>query len=119
MNELRQEEGVQVYTGTELLLKGALEAGVSLLTGYPGSPVADFFEMPRSRRTLLEELGVVFQIANNEALAAARIHGSQMGDLKALAVMKSLGFHVASDGLALGNLAKAGTRGGSSYRRRR
>jgi len=110
---LRQEVGVQVYTGTELLLKGALEAGVSLLTGYPGSPVADFFELPPSRRTLLEEQGVVFQIANNEALAAARINGSQMGDLKALAVMKSLGFHVASDGLALGNLAKGETRGGA------
>lgn len=110
---LRQELGVQVYTGTELLLKGALEAGVSLLTGYPGSPVADFFEMPRSRRILLEELGIVFQVANNEALAAARINGSQMGDLKAMAVMKSLGFHVASDGLALGNLAKAGSKGGA------
>lgn len=110
---LRPEVGVQVYTGAELLLKGALESGVSLLTGYPGSPVADFFDMPRSRKSLLEGLGVVFQIANNEALAAARIHGSQMGDLKAIAVMKSLGFHVASDGLALGNLAKAGTQGGA------
>lgn len=79
----RQEAGVQVYRGTKLLLKGALEAGVSLLTGYPGSPVADFFDVPKSRRVLLEELGIVFQMANNEALAAACIHGSQVGDLKA------------------------------------
>ena len=110
---LTQESGTNVYTGTELLLKGALEAGVNLLTGYPGSPVADFFDLRETHQRLLEKYGIIFQIANNEALAAARLNGSQMGGLKAMAVMKSLGFHVASDGLALGNLAKAKSRGGA------
>ena len=35
-----QASGAHVYTGCELLVKGALESGVSLLTGYPGSPIA-------------------------------------------------------------------------------
>ena len=36
------ESGREVFTGNELLVKGALEVegGVHLLTGYPGSPVA-------------------------------------------------------------------------------
>lgn len=108
-----QERGIQVYTGMELLLKGALESGVSLLTGYPGSPIADFFNVARSVRDLLKEKGIVLQVANNEALSAARLNGSQMEDIKAIAAMKSVGAHVASDGLALGNLSKSSHRGGA------
>lgn len=106
-------DGVEVFTGTELLWKGALEGGCSLLTGYPGSPVADFFNVPRDIQNILKEKGIVFQIANNEALAAARLNGSQMADIRAMAVVKSVGFHVASDGLALGNLSKSGHCGGA------
>src|SRR3989338_2389530 len=101
-----QDKGIQAYTGTELLLKGALEGKVSLLTGYPGSPVADFFNAGKTIRDYLREKGIVFQVANNEALSAARLNGAQMEDIKAIAVMKSVGAHVASDGLALGNIAK-------------
>ena len=108
-----QESGLQVYSGTELLLKGALESGVGLLTGYPGSPLADFFDAARSAKELLLEKGIVFEMANNEALAAARLNGSQMSDIRALAVMKSVGAHVASDSLSLGNLAKASHNGGA------
>ena len=108
-----QERGTQVYTGTELILKGALEGRVSLLTGYPGSPVADFFNVARNVRELLNEKGILVQVANNEALGAARVNGAQMEDLKALAVMKSVGAHVASDALALGNLSKSSHKGGA------
>jgi len=108
-----QESGIQVYTGSELLMKGALEGGASYLTGYPGSPVADFFNIGKAAEGILKENGVVFEIANNEALAVARLNGSQMADINAMAVMKSIGGHVASDGLALGNLAKSGHKGGA------
>src|SRR3989338_3111928 len=108
-----QERGTQAYTGTELILKGALEGGVSLLTGYPGSPLADFFNSARLVKELLKEKGIVFQVANNEALGAARVNGSQMEDIKAIVAMKSVGAHVASDGLALGNLSKTPHKGGA------
>ena len=36
---LIQDNGANVYTGCELLVKGALESNVSLITGYPGSPI--------------------------------------------------------------------------------
>ena len=108
-----QERGTQVYTGTELILKGALEGKVSLLTGYPGSPIADFFNSARNIKELLKDKGILFQIANNEALGAARVNGSQMEDIKAIVAMKSVGAHVASDGLALGNLSKTSHKGGA------
>ena len=108
-----QMEGAQVYTGAELLIKGALEAEVSLITGYPGSPVADFFNVAGSIKSLLKENGVLVQIANNEALGAARVNGAQMEDIRAIVAMKSVGAHVASDGLALGNLSKASQKGGA------
>ncbi len=112
-SRFRQDRGVQVYTGCELLLKGALEGKVSLLTGYPGSPIADFFNSARTVKDLLKDKGILFQVANNEALAAARVNGSQMDDIKAVVAMKSVGAHVASDGLALGNLSKSSHKGGA------
>ena len=63
-----QAEGTNVYTGCELLVKGALESGVSLLTGYPGSPLAEVFDVIQRNAVLLKENGIVAQIANNEAL---------------------------------------------------
>lgn len=108
-----QKSGIQVYSGTELIFKGALEGGASLLTGYPGSPVADFFNVAKQAEELLKEKGIVLQIANNEALGVARLNGSQMADIRALCVIKSVGLHVASDGLALGNLSKSSHQGGA------
>ena len=106
-----QASGTHVYTGCELLVKGALESGVSLLTGYPGSPIAEVFDILQRNAELLKTNGIVAQIANNEALSIARLNGTQMADLRAITFMKSVGFHVASDSLAISNLA--GTTGGA------
>lgn len=106
-----QSNGTNVYTGCELLVKGALESGVSLMTGYPGSPLAEVFDVLQRNSDLLKSQGIVAQIANNEALSVARLNGSQMVDMRAIAFMKSVGLHVASDALAISNLA--GTTGGA------
>ncbi len=109
------ESGPEIYLGNELLLKGALETpgGVHLLTGYPGSPVAAFFNAVAAAREALRDHGVVGTIASNEALSVAMVNGSQMAPLRAMTVIKSVGVHVASDGLALGNLAGAHPEGGA------
>src|SRR3954452_2946177 len=54
------ESGREVFTGNELLIKGALETdgGVHLLTGYPGSPVAGFFDVCGAIKDLLQTNGV-------------------------------------------------------------
>jgi len=102
-----RESGVDVFDGNELLVKRALETdgGVHLLTGYPGSPVATFFDTLGDCAELLKKHGIEARLANNEALAVAAINGSQMGPLRSMVVFKSVGLHVASDALALGNLA--------------
>ena len=40
--------GTEVFNGNEILVKGCLEVdgGIHLCTGYPGSPVATFFDVP-------------------------------------------------------------------------
>ena len=106
-----QSTGTNVYTGCELLVKGSLESGVSLMTGYPGSPLAEVFDVLQRNADLLKSNGIVAQIANNEALSIARLNGSQMADMRAIAFMKSVGLHVASDALAISNMA--GTTGGA------
>lgn len=106
-----QSNGTNVYTGCELLVKGSLEGGVSLLTGYPGSPLAEVFDVLERNADLLKSNGIVAQIGNNEALSVARLNGSQMANIRAIAFMKSVGMHVASDSLAISNMA--GTTGGA------
>ncbi|NKB70547.1 MAG: indolepyruvate ferredoxin oxidoreductase [Candidatus Latescibacteria bacterium] len=108
-----QDRGTGIFTGNELIVKGALESGVGAITGYPGSPLAELFDTLANIKDLLNEHGIVAQIANNEALAAARLNGSQMDAIRAMAVMKSVGLHVAADGLALGNMAGAAANGGA------
>ena len=110
-NRFIQENGTNVYTGCELLVKGALEGQVNLLTGYPGSPLAEVFDVIKSNSALLKEHGILAQIANNEALSVARLNGSQMANLRAAAFMKNVGMHVGADALAISNLA--GTTGGA------
>ncbi|MBI3291827.1 MAG: 2-oxoacid:acceptor oxidoreductase family protein [Elusimicrobia bacterium] len=111
-NRFVKAEGIEAFTGNELIVKGALEASVALVTGYPGSPVSEVFDVLGSIRELLKEHGILAQIANNEALSAARLNGARMGNVRAMAVMKSLGMHVASDGLALDNLIEPNNEGG-------
>jgi len=109
------DSGREVFTGNELLIKGALETegGVHLLTGYPGSPVAGFFDIMGDLGDLLRAKGIRAFQANNEAISVAAVNGSQMAPTRAIAAFKSVGVHVASDALALGNLAGAHRQGGA------
>ncbi len=110
-----KDAGREVFTGNELLVKGCLETegGTHLWTGYPGSPVAGFFDTASELRELLRDHGIKATMANNEALAAAMVNGSQMHGLRAISVQKSVGLHVAADALALGNLVGAHPQGGA------
>ncbi len=108
-------DGPEIFTGNELLLKGALEAegGAHLLGGYPGSPIAGFFDALASVKDLINAKGIRAVINNNEALAAAMLNGSQVVGCRGMIVIKSVGAHVAADALALGNLAGANPDGGA------
>jgi indolepyruvate ferredoxin oxidoreductase len=112
---LLTSQGREVFLGNELLVKGCLETegGVHLLTGYPGSPVSGFFDSLSDIKDTLSDHGVRAFQANNEALAAASLNGSQMLACRGVLVMKSVGLHVAADALALGNLAGCHPQGGA------
>lgn len=110
-----KEEGREVFTGNELLVKGLLETegGTHLWTGYPGSPIAGFFDTIQALQEIPRQYGIQATMAANEALSIAMVNGSQMHGLRAIAAMKSVGVHVASDALAIGNLAGAHPDGGA------
>jgi indolepyruvate ferredoxin oxidoreductase len=109
-----KEEGTEVFLGNELLVKGLLETegGTHLWTGYPGSPISGFFDCIEAIQEIPKQYGISAVLANNEALSAAMVNGSQMHGLRAMCAMKSVGLHVATDALAIGNLAGAHPEGG-------
>ncbi|HXH30554.1 MAG TPA: 2-oxoacid:acceptor oxidoreductase family protein [Bacteriovoracaceae bacterium] len=98
----------KILNGNELLVQGALEAGFHLYTGYPGSPLADFFNILNSEKDELLKKGIRVVIANSEANAAAMASGAKMAGQNVLVAMKSMGLHVASDALSVGNFANPG-----------
>lgn len=99
---------IKILSGNELLIQGGLEAGFSLYTGYPGSPVADFFNILHHKKSELQSKGIRVVIANSEANAAAMASGAKMAGQDCLVAMKSMGLHVAADALSVGNFADPG-----------
>lgn len=95
-------------SGNELIIQGGLEAGFHLYTGYPGSPLADFFNILNEKKDQLNEKGIKVVIANSEANAAAMASGAKQAGKHCLVAMKSMGLHVASDALSVGNFANPG-----------
>ncbi len=98
----------QILNGNELIIQGGLEAGFSLYTGYPGSPLADYFNILYKRRQEFEQKGIRVVIANSEANAAAMASGAKQAGRDCLVAMKSMGLHVAADALSVGNFANPG-----------
>ena len=88
---LLRGDGRAVLGGNELIVKGALEAGVSLITGYPGSPVAEVFLICEEHAAALADLGVEAILANNEAQSAAMLNGArQVPGARSMTVFKSV-----------------------------
>ncbi len=110
---LRKGAG-DVFEGEGILAitKGLLQAGVSYITGYQGAPVSHLMDVLSDAKPLLDELGVHFAPAANEAGAASMLAASINYPMRGAAVWKStVGTNVASD--ALSNLASAGVKGGA------
>jgi indolepyruvate ferredoxin oxidoreductase len=98
----------KIFNGNELLIEGGKEAGFDLYTGYPGSPLADFFNILYEQKEQLKQQGIKVVIANSEANAAAMASGAKMAGKNVLVGMKSMGLHVAADALSVGNFANPG-----------
>jgi indolepyruvate ferredoxin oxidoreductase len=116
MNQ-QNNETFSILNGNELVVWGGLEAGFGLYTGYPGSPLGDFFSILENlkEKGKLEGTGAKVVIANSEANGAAMSSGAKMAGANTLLAMKSMGLHVASDPLSVGNFASASPIGQETF----
>lgn len=98
--------------GILAVTKALLEAGVAYVSGYQGSPISHLMDVLADAQPILEELGVYFEPAANEATAAAALSASVMYPVRGAVTWKStVGTNVASDALA--NLSSGGVTGGA------
>jgi len=93
--------------GNEALARGAIEAGVLFVTGYPGTPSS---EVITSLSSISKSTGVRVEWAVNEKVALELAAGVAFAGLRALVTMKSAGLNVAADPLL--SIAYSGVDGG-------
>jgi indolepyruvate ferredoxin oxidoreductase, alpha subunit len=110
---LRKGEG-EIFEGEGILAvtKAALQAGVSYVGGYQGSPVSHLVDVLSEAKDIMGQYGVHLEICANEGGAAAMLGASIQYPIRGLVTWKSTaGTNVASD--ALTNLASGGVTGGA------
>ncbi|MBU4427401.1 MAG: thiamine pyrophosphate-dependent enzyme [Desulfobacterales bacterium] len=105
---LDQNEEVQhLLMGNEAIARGALEAGVSVASGYPGTPSSEIIE---SLSRIARERNLYIEWSTNEKVALEVAAAASFANLRSLCAMKQNGVNVASDFLL--HLGLSGTRGG-------
>ena len=85
-----------VLLGNEAIVRGALEAGVNMVTCYPGTPSS---EVPDTFYKLGGEGRYKIEYAVNEKVAFEVAAGAALGGAQALVTMKHVGLNVAADPL--------------------
>ncbi|MEE9557589.1 MAG: thiamine pyrophosphate-dependent enzyme [Candidatus Adiutricales bacterium] len=93
--------------GNEGFARGALEAGVKVAAGYPGTPSSEIIEQLSN---VAHEADLYVEWSVNEKIALEVAAAASFSQLRSLAIMKQNGVNVASDFLL--HLALSGTRGG-------
>lgn len=93
--------------GNEAIARGALEAGVQLLSGYPGTPASEILD---SVAKVANNLNIYAEWSTNEKVAFEVAFGGAVAGLRTMAVMKHVGLNVAADALMVGALS--GVKGG-------
>jgi len=96
MNKISvNKSGLEVLLlGNEAIARGALEAGVRVATGYPGTPSTEIIE---ALAEVSEEMGIYVEWSTNEKIALEVAMGASMCGLRSLAAMKHVGLNVAMD----------------------
>ncbi len=105
---LKDEVGKRVLLlGNEAIVRGALEAGISVVTTYPGTPAS---EIGDAVSAIAVDAGVYMEYSVNEIVAVEVAAGAANCGVRALTAMKHVGLNVAAD--ALMTLAYTGVNGG-------
>jgi indolepyruvate ferredoxin oxidoreductase alpha subunit len=105
---LKDKPGEQMLLlGNEAIARGALEAGVSFATCYPGTPSS---EIPENFFKISQETDLYFEYSTNEKVAMEVAAGAAVSGVRTIVTMKHVGLNVAADPLM--TLAYVGIVGG-------
>ncbi len=93
--------------GNDAIARGALEAGVRVIAGYPGTPSSEIIQ---TLAGVASDHGLYVEWSANEKVGLEVAAAGSFAQLRSMAVMKQVGVNVASDFLL--HLAECGTRAG-------
>ncbi|MEM3832968.1 MAG: indolepyruvate ferredoxin oxidoreductase subunit alpha [Thermoprotei archaeon] len=91
---LDSSEKIVYLLGNEAIARGALEAGVDLASGYPGTPSTEVLE---TLINVADKVGIKAGWAVNEKVAYENGIAASLSGLRALVTMKHVGLNVAAD----------------------
>ncbi len=94
-----------LLSGNEAIARGAWEAGVTVATGYPGTPSTEILEAAKAYKT-----DMYCEWSPNEKVALEVAAGASLAGARAIVTMKHVGLNVAADPLM--TLSYIGTVGG-------
>ena len=95
LNPLKAPAGYRLaLMGNEAIARGAIEGGVYVVTGYPGTPSS---EVIMTIQEFGKDLDIYAEWAVNERVAFEIGYGAAIGGARALVTMKAPGANVAAD----------------------
>lgn len=97
---------MQLLMGNEAIAMGAIQAGVNLVAGYPGTPSTEILETVAKEN----DGSIYVEWSVNEKAALEVAAGASYAGARTLVTMKQVGLNVASDPLM--SLAYVGVKGG-------
>ena len=100
----------KLLMGNEAMAFAALEAGVRVVAGYPGTPSSEIVETVARLRSSGTARGVHVEWSTNEKAALEVLFGASLAGARGLFTCKQMGLNVASD--ALMSLNYVSVRGG-------
>jgi len=99
----------KLLLGNEALAQGAIDAGISGVYAYPGTPSTEITEYIQ-RSKIAKELGIHSSWSVNEKTAMETALGMSYAGKRAMTVMKHVGLNVAAD--VFMNMSVSGINGG-------
>jgi len=109
LKEVELSKKKLMLLGDEAIAQGAIDAGMSGIYAYPGTPSTEITEYVQSSKEA-EEKGIHRQWSANEKTAVESALGMSYAGKRAMACMKHVGLNVAAD--AFINAAVTGVNGG-------
>lgn len=100
----------KLLMGNEAMAYAALQAGVRVVAGYPGTPSSEIVETVAKLHAEGKAHGVHVEWSTNEKVALELLGGASYAGARCLFTCKQMGLNVASDPLLC--LTYVGTRGG-------